>query len=99
MTAQQAFRNYRHLFKTRRLALREVCTITDWCGLFLTGTRSDTILVNSYHQATKDNLLGVVLHELIHAEQWAMGVPPDHGTYFRARCKELLDRHNLKAYA
>jgi hypothetical protein len=95
MSPAAAFRAYKGLFKTRRVALREVSTDTDWAGIFIPGTRSDTILINTH---LCPDIVGTVLHELIHAEQAKLGVPTDHGSYFQARVAELREKHNLEVY-
>lgn len=73
-----------------------------WHGLFCPGSlkndsvRSDTILLNLHYaegemgDRTMENFMrGILIHELIHLEQWTMGHNPSHGTYFKQRRAEL----------
>lgn len=89
MTPQQAFKAYREWFTLKRLVVRTCDVGDDWFGMYLPGPRSGTILVNLHHADTPRLVVGTVLHELIHAEQHALGMKMDHGPYFQQRRAEL----------
>lgn len=74
---------------TRPSQMRVVEVATDWMGLFLPGPRSGTVLINLANIDDEDACRATILHELIHAEQWAAGLPLDHGAYFQNRRKEF----------
>lgn len=90
MKTRYWWNHYRPLFRlTRPVQMRVVEVATDWMGLFLAGPRSDTVLINLHKIDDEDGLRATILHELIHAEQWAAGRHPEHDDYFHARRKEF----------
>lgn len=84
------WRQYKPLFALPRpVRMHAVETATDWMGLFLPSKWAGLVLVNLANLDDEDALRATILHELIHAEQWAAGLPLDHGSYFQNRRKEF----------
>ncbi len=87
---------YAPLFKKLRpLAIHYVDCGDNWYGLFVPGFGTDVILVNVHHCTTRDLRRATLLHELIHAEQHALGRSLSHGRYFKKRAREIRRATNL----
>tara|TARA_Y100000052_G_scaffold23490_1_gene25112 strand:+ start:79 stop:294 length:216 start_codon:yes stop_codon:yes gene_type:complete len=53
------------------------------------------ITINGY--MSQDNVLNVLLHEMVHIEQFILrNQNGDHGRYFKSRCRELTALTNKR---
>lgn len=81
---------YKPLFAlSRPVVMRTIDAGTDWYGMFFPAKRTGLVLLNMYQIDDEATLRGTILHELIHAEQWCLGMSLDHGDYFQSRRKEF----------
>jgi len=49
--------------------------------------RGKGITVNGYR--SEKRVLSILLHEMVHVEQYCFGKTVDHGRWFKSRCREL----------
>jgi hypothetical protein len=84
------WRAYEPMFVlTRPVIMRTVSVGDRWYGKFFPDTRTGLVLLNMHLIEDEACLRGTIIHELIHAEQWANGLSLDHGAYFKSRRKDF----------
>lgn len=102
MNLHKAFKECKAYFprlRKVRLSLQNVTgDFADWYGLYMAGWYgSDLICLNIALLDLKDEAFvrAVMIHELIHCEQWTNNTNPSHGAYFQHRVAELRELTGL----
>ena len=54
------------------------------------------IYMSTYYDRTEDELVGTMIHEMIHYWTFVNDLPVDHGDVFKAKCLEINQKTNFK---